>query len=177
MQENNSNVTPPPRSDIDSRKRRRGSGMAPTNQPVPAPLPGRVARLLAIGRRMLDGLLLWMGEAVIGVVPLLAHEVVARFGKVELAGRTPEECILAVVISGLALLSLVRFGPRHRREALTRLTYQMGLISLLALVAGAVMYGLAEMGLGGDSRLAHWALAAAFASSLVIALEEAMLGA
>jgi hypothetical protein len=140
---------------------------------VPPPLPGGGWR--TIGQSLLYGLLLWLGEAMIGVVPLGAHELVLRFsgdaGSSAEASLIPEVCILAVVISGLSVVSLLRFGPHGRGRQLDWPEYIMALASLVALIAGAVMYGLAAMKMNhGQTSLAVIALVGALFSSLAIAL-------
>src|ERR1700690_1871463 len=105
-------------------------GLRPTADPEEPRLPAQVAPRpppRAVWEAMFDAFVHWAGEAAIGLIPLLAHEVVAGFGKAPTTNVTPELCILTVVISGLAIFSLLRFGPHQRRLKLTALTYLMAL--------------------------------------------------
>jgi hypothetical protein len=140
--------------------------------------PARRAEVRAIGWSLLCGFLMWVGEALVGTVPLAAHEIVARFsGNAERPSGSdpiPEVCILAVVIAGLSVISLLRFGPRERPHRTTPVTYVMMIVSLAALISGGAMYGLAVMDMAhGETDLAVKALALALGSSLVLALERA----
>jgi hypothetical protein len=140
------------------------------------PATGRAA--LAIGKSVLHGAILWLAEVAIACVPLTAHEIVAEFsGGAEPSGRfdpIPEICILAVVISGLSIVSLARFGA-HEPAKHTPFTFIMLLPSVFSLMSGAVMYGLAAMGLDhGRTSLAYWAVSASLLTSFLITLEKSV---
>jgi hypothetical protein len=144
--------------------------------------PSWRARLGAIGWSLLCGFVMWLGEALIGVVPLGAHELVARFtaSAERPSGKDllPEMCILAVVVAGLNVVSVLRFGPHERRHRMTPVTFVMMIVSLAALMSGATMYGLAAMDLAqGQTDLAYKAWAAALGSSFVMAMERAIIDA
>ena len=140
-------------------------------------------RLLAAGRTAgaflraaCTGFLLWLGEAVIGVLPLAAVQLVSRFNGTPVADPIAEKCILAVVIAGLSLLSLFRFGPHGRRHRVSVFAYLLALVALLTLLAGGIMYGLAVTEAAkGDTDLASFNLKVALAASLLLALEAAIL--
>jgi hypothetical protein len=141
--------------------------------------PASRRALLAIGLSIVRGLVLWIGELVIACVPLAAHEIVADFsGEVEPPAGfdpIPEICILAVVISGLSVVSLARFGSGERVFRHTPFSFIMLLLSVFSLMSGAVMYGLAVMRLDhGQTGLAYWATTTALLSSFLIALEKAI---
>ncbi len=141
---------------------------------VPPPPPRR-AGLRAIGWSALCGLLIWVGEVVIGAVPLAAHERVARFTEGTESDPIPEVCILAVVISGLSVVSLARFGPHVRPFRHTPFMFVMLLVSVITLMSGAVMYGLAVMKLDrGHTELAYMAVGTALLTSFLVALEKAI---
>ncbi len=141
----------------------------------PRPVSWR-ARARAVARGVAAGLLLWAGEAVIGVLPLGAVEIVTRFTGVTAPPPIAEACILAVVISGLSLLSLLRFGPHQRAHRMTPVSYSLALVSVLTLMAGGLMYGLAATeNAHGATGLAYLDLWSALASSFLLALETAIL--
>jgi hypothetical protein len=79
----------------------------------------------------------WIGEALIGLIPLILYVIVNKYSSLPVIAicsgsaynaltkqyvgcealpesASPEICILAVVISGLAVLSVVPFGRRQR---------------------------------------------------------------
>lgn len=141
-----------------------------------APATGRAA--WAIGQSVLHGTIVWLAEVAIACVPLTAHEIVAEFSRgAEPSGRfdpIPEICIFAVVISGLSIVSLARFGA-HEPAKHTPLTFLMLLSSVFSLVSGAVMYGLAVMGLDhGRTGLAYWAVTASLLTSFLITLRKSV---
>jgi drug/metabolite transporter (DMT)-like permease len=149
------------------------------NNSVPPPRPPSWhTRAWAVIRSVAAGLMLWLGEAVIGVLPLGAVELVGRFRGSPVPAPIAEVCILSVVISGLSLLPLLRFGPHQRPHRMTAVSYILALITLVALMAGALMYGLAVTDIAhGDTGLAYLDLKVALAASLLLALEAAILDA
>jgi hypothetical protein len=118
-------------------------------------MPDR-ARILV--KSAVAALVLWLGEAVVGLLPWLTYALVsdhiasqniAAVCDRSMSNCTPiaetpyaEICILIVVISGLAFLALLNFGPHRRTAPFTALTYVLGLLTLLTLIIGAVFYGL-----------------------------------
>ena len=98
------------------------------------------------------GLLIWAGEAIVGIVPLGAHKVVAQHSKAAtgLDDPTAEVCILTVVISGLSLMSAFKFKPDKNSIKMTPMTYFFVVLALLALIVGAIMYGIVVTHLGKD---------------------------
>ena len=136
------------------------------------------SKLRRIAWSSLCGVLVWAGEAVVGVVPLGAHEVVAGHAKLMPDAGAPvaEVCILSVVTSGLSLTSLLRFGPHKRTVEMTPFTYVMGIISMICLMVGALMYGLAATANGRDDDSSiYFVLYVALVSSFSMALEKSIL--
>jgi hypothetical protein len=136
----------------------------------------------------------WFGEAVVGLLPLIAHEAIQKAAKLPVvpavcdsgmthcraASETPvaEICIVAVVMSGLALLSLVRFGPHRRKAPPTMLTFIVGLGALIALIFGLIFYALVTTGINQEIvSLTDYTLASALLTSLFLTLEGAILDA
>lgn len=94
----------------------------------------------------------WLGEAVVGLIPLLAYLAIHQFGHLPVASVcqgldgagsptgciqlaetvAPEVCILAVVISGLSVISVAR------RES-TIWTYLLVLFAVIALILGSLL--------------------------------------
>jgi hypothetical protein len=155
---------------------------------------GRQQLLRAAG----NGFVQWVGEAFVGLIPLAAYSVAhwvskpvyltalcsqavtqqyAQFAPncVQLADNPHQEiCILAVVISGLSVLSIAQFAPGRRRSPRTAFTYLMMMFSILALAFGALFYALITVHL--DKDIAPWSitvLGVALASSFFLAMQEA----
>lgn len=136
--------------------------------------------VIAVLHSVIVGLLVWSGEVVIGLLPLMAHELVARYSTPAL-GHGPdrlsaEVCILSVVVSGLALLSLLPFGPSQRKAPFSAWTYVLCLGILLSLIFGTMFYALeaAEASRGTDD-VVWYTLLSAVIGSLALAVEDAIL--
>jgi hypothetical protein len=85
---------------------------------------------------------------------------------------------LTVVISGLALLSVVNLGPRKRKAPVTAWSYILIVAAILALLAGALLYAVFGVHINrGADTVTWWVLAIALFSSLCLALEGAILDA
>ena len=103
---------------------------------------------------------MWAGENALGAIPLLAYMLIHNYrAPVKLFLCSPstqptalvsscntvggtivqELCILTVVISGLAVLSVFHLGPRARRAQPTALTHSLVVISMISLIAGAIL--------------------------------------
>jgi len=151
-------------------------------------------------RAIRNGFVQWIGEAVVGLIPWLAFSLTHGLSRPtdSLALCTPhsglvpgdlttgpcrilsdnayqEVCILAVVISGLALLSIGQFAQGRRKSPRNAFTYFMQLCAIVSLVAGAIFYALITAHL--DRGIALWtyaALGVALVSSLCLALQEAI---
>ncbi len=141
----------------------------------------------------------WFGETCIGLIPLLAFVIMhsyatptiqiiscpakAKLDYTVLPSCIPlpdnisqEICILTVVISGLALISL--WGPRARKAPVTAFSYVLIVAAILALLAGALLYALFGVHIDRDANAATlWVLAIALFSSLFLAVEGAILDA
>ncbi len=148
-----------------------------------------------VGNVCLSSFVLWAGEAAIGLVPLLTHFTVSTFSnrmvvaahcrnfEVPLehccvAANTPyaEMNILAVVISGLGLLSLIQFGPRGRRALFTPMTFLAAISSIGLLIVGSLLYALTASGISaGSENVTYEVLGLAMAVSFYLNLEEAWL--
>ncbi|WP_158808478.1 hypothetical protein [Beijerinckia sp. L45] len=143
-------------------------------------------------------LLRWLGEAVVGLVPLMAFKILQIFsqptihlylcpvdkpigpGFCQLFGEdaSQEVCILTVVISGLALWSLLKVASGPSREPITPLTQVQVILSVLSLLSGAMLYALYGAHIAKDAdRFSYIILAVALMSSLFIAIERAILAA
>jgi hypothetical protein len=141
----------------------------------------------------------WIGEAVIGLIPWIVYVYVNTYSDVPITGlcskqsfnqynktymscaplsqsASQEICILAVVISGLAVLSVVTLGARHR--PITIWTRLLTLMAILALIFGALSYGFFMSHLDRNADTITYAiLAVALFSSLCLAIEGAILSA
>lgn len=153
--------------------------------------PKRIARLPLRWRlfKSLSGaLVIWIGETVIGLIPLATHYLVATYSRVGAreghdavashltSAPLAEMNILAVVISGLGLLSLLRFGHHGRQARLTPMTHLAGLAALLLLITSSVLYALTAAEIGaGNGNVTQAILIFAVLVSLFLALEPAWL--
>jgi hypothetical protein len=145
----------------------------------------------------LHGLLQWIGEAVIGLIPLIVFEAVHSFSRLPVTGicslgsldqaknlymacipapegASQEICILAVVISGLAVLSVIPITSRQR--PITVWTRPLVLVALISLVFGSLFYAMysAHLDKSADT-ISSIVLVAALISSLFLAIEGAIL--
>jgi hypothetical protein len=147
----------------------------------------------------LYGLGQWLGEAVIGLIPLALFEVAHRYSTGPVTAICPEQkaplafgylsgctrltetpsqeiCILAVVISGLAILSTHVPGPGGRPT--TIFTRLLVVAALLALIFGSLLYAFYTVHLDKNAdELTYIALYVALLSSFFLAIEGAMLSA
>jgi hypothetical protein len=161
-----------------------------TTQPERANLltPRRIAAL--------HGFVQWMGEAAIGLIPWAVWFATHRFAILPtlatcgtneaglyncvpvVESPSPEICILAVVISGLAVLSVGRLG-RQRERQFTVFTYILMTLALLSLIFGSLFYALftAHMAKNAADTITYGILAVALLSSVSLALEGAILAA
>jgi hypothetical protein len=86
-----------------------------------------------------------------------------------------EICVLAVVISGLLLLSIAQFARGRRRAPRNALTYLMQLFAILSLVAGTLFYArITSHSYTGHEEWTYIVLAVALVSSFVLALQESI---
>jgi len=131
---------------------------------------------------------IWIGETVVGLLPLATHYLVAANRQVDsrlghdgaashlMTAPLAEMNILTVVISGLGLLSLIRFGHHGRQARLTPMTYLAGLAALLLLITSSVLYALTMAQVGpGNGSVTLAVLIFAVLVSLFLALEPAWL--
>jgi hypothetical protein len=149
-------------------------------------------------RAALHGIGQWLGEAVIGLIPLIVYELVHRYSSLPLTATCPKQtlnpyyptlqncvplvesssqevCILAVVISGLAVLSVVSLG-QHNQRKITGWTRILILLAVVALVFGSLFYGLITAHLDHDATsITYYVLAVALMSSFFLAVEGALL--
>ena len=156
--------------------------------------PQPVVRLLTAA---FYGFAQWIGEAVIGLIPWIVYVYVNTYSDVPATGLcnkqsfnmaakvynycTPlsqsasqEICILAVVISGLAVLSVATLGQKQR--PITVWTRLLMLMAILALIFGALSYGFFMSHLDRNADTVTYAiLSVALLSSLCLAIEGAML--
>jgi hypothetical protein len=147
----------------------------------------------------LRGILQWIAEAIIGVIPLIVFVFVHQFSSLPITAvcsreesaasgllsdckqilETPSQeiCILAVVISGLAVLSVVpQIRPQSRH--VTWFTRMLVLAAMLSLIFGSLSYGLFTAHLDKNADAVTYyilALALALLSSLFLSLEGAIL--
>lgn len=151
------------------------------------------------GAAVFRGIGQWIGEAAIGLIPLFVYELVHRFSSLPVTATctkppaafgnanpplvcTPiiesssqEVCVLAVVISGLAVLSVVSLSQRHERR-ITGWTRILILFAVGALITGSLFYGLFTAHLDKDANtMVYYVLAMALISSFFLAVEGAVL--
>jgi hypothetical protein len=163
---------------------------------LPEPTKSKLARYL---NATFNGLVQWACEAVVGLIPLgayaLAHGsddgrvITALCNHVVLDGaynafstycvQTPESplqeiCVLAVVISGLSLISIAQFSPSRRQPPRTPVTLLMSALAVGSLVAGGILYGQITAHRGVIDEWVYAALAIALISSLILAIQEAV---
>jgi hypothetical protein len=156
------------------------------------PKPGTWRR---VGGVCLMSLVVWAGEAAIGLVPLLTHFTVSSFsncmvvaarccpveGALEHCCAIPETPyaemnILAVVIAGLGLLSLIQFGPHGRKTRFTPMTFLAAISSIGLLIVGSLLYALTASGISaGSENVTREVLGLAMVVSFYLTLEEAWL--
>lgn len=157
--------------------------------------PGR-SLMVRYFRAALYGFAQWLGEAVIGIIPLFMYELVHRYSKRPITATCPDQntainqlyfgcskivesasqeiCILAVVISGLAVLSISPIGNRERRR--TVFTRLLLLLAVISLIVGSLFYAFYTAHLDHDAdAITYYVLAVALISSLCLALEDAIL--
>jgi glucan phosphoethanolaminetransferase (alkaline phosphatase superfamily) len=144
----------------------------------------------------LRGTVQWVAEAIIGVIPLAVYAYIHQFSNLPITAicsdggsnasklsdckpiidsPSQEICILAVVISGLAVLSVVRYA-RHEPRQITGFTLVLVLLALLALIFGSLSYGLFTAHLDKNADAVTYAiLVSALLSSLCLSIEGAIL--
>lgn len=148
---------------------------------------------------VLYGLAQWLGEAVIGVIPLFMYEMAFKYSHRAVIATCPEEsiaanqtyfgctrivespsqeiCILAVVISGLALLSIAPISSKKRRT-ITVFTRLLLIPALISLIAGSLFYAFFTAHLDQNADvITYYILSVALISSLCLAIEDAILSA
>lgn len=148
-----------------------------------------------VGGVCLMSFVVWAGEAAIGLVPLLTHFTVSTFsnrmvvtGRCRLPEGALEHCcaipempyaemnILAVVIAGLGLLSLIQFGPHRRKSPFTPMTFLAAISSIGLLIVGSLLYALTASGISaGSENVTCEVLGLAMIVSFYLTLEEAWL--
>jgi len=149
----------------------------------------------------LEGIGQWLGEAVIGLIPWFLYVVVHHFSSLPLTAVCPKQtpnpyapqtlinctalidspsqeiCILAVVISGLAVLSVVPWQGNRKRQ-ITGFTRLLVLFAVVSLILGSLFYALFTAHLDKDAdTITYYILATALLSSLCLAIEGAILAA
>jgi hypothetical protein len=124
---------------------------------------------------MKGALTVWAAEVCIGMLPLAARLLITAYVPDHKLDILPEECILAVVISGLALLSFFEMHPPPYPLKQEPLTCFLFLAALLALLSGASFYAVVstEIANGGNSTI-HSTLGTAVISSLCITIRRAL---
>lgn len=150
-------------------------------------------------RAVFNGCVQWAGEAVVGLLPLFAyllnhgfgresylpaicsstaHQAFARYSDVCVDNPDnplAEICVLAVVISGLSLLSIAQFTSRRRQTPKNALTYLMMLLAIMSLVAGTLFYAkITSHSNDGHAEWTYITLAVALVSSFVLAIQESL---
>src|SRR5437899_11201393 len=121
---------------------------------------------MALSKRQWGGVygaVQWGGETCVGLIPLLAFEMMHRYAGLKDALRdeilkctkgftyvspckpvvdsiSQELCILTVVSAGLAAVSVCSIGPNRRKDENTVLTYILLVICILTLLAGMLLY-------------------------------------
>jgi hypothetical protein len=149
-------------------------------------------------RAALHAVVQWAGETCVGLIPLLAFEMMHKYASVRgdifkctftnppyFSGCSPvvesisqEMCILTVVITGLSLLSVVNIGPQRRHAANTVLTYVLIVMTILALLAGMLLYAIFGAHIDREAEnVTAGVLAVALIGSLFLSLEGAILDA
>jgi hypothetical protein len=141
----------------------------------------------------------WLGEAVIGLIPWAGYVVIHQYGTLPVTATCPKQnpnpfapnllqnctplldspsqeiCILAVVISGLAVLSVVPMGRGQQRKS-TVLTRLLVLAALLSLMGGSLFYTLFAGHLDKSADIiTYYILATALLSSFFLAIEGEIL--
>jgi hypothetical protein len=148
----------------------------------------------------LHGVGQWVGEAVIGLIPLAIYQGVHRYSSLPITATCPKQtpnqvtqtlasctavtenssqevCILAVVISGLAVLSVVPLGLQKPRK-ITIWTRILILLAVVALIFGSLFYGLFTAHLDREATsITYNVLYVALLSSFFLAVEGAILNA
>jgi hypothetical protein len=151
------------------------------------------------GRAVFNGCVQWAGEAVVGLLPLfayvlnhgfgtdqlipalcspVAHQAFARYADV--CADNPDSplaeiCVLAVVISGLSLLSIAQFARGRRQTPKNAITYLMMLLAILSLVAGTLFYArITSHSNEGHEEWTYITLMVALVSSFALAIQESI---
>jgi hypothetical protein len=159
--------------------------------------PAISSRPSDVVHRCLVSTLIWLAEGVVGLFPLIGHEIiVAVVGSAPrpfpcfqtgqdasicyrmIEGPQREICILAVVFSGITLLNMLPFG--HNQGArFTEFTYGLFLLTLCSMFTASLLY--AGMFVVDDpserlNEVVGWTLAFALVSSLALTIEKAIYG-
>jgi len=137
-----------------------------------------------VRKAVLRAFLKWLGETVIGLIPLLARILflMTSDAGAHHVGLLPleEVNIVTVVICGLGLLSLFHLNP-HGEEGSSRyftpITYLIALMALLLLVGASLLYAVGVAGIAnGNATLPTFAgLGIAALVTLYLAIEQAWL--
>jgi hypothetical protein len=140
----------------------------------------------------MEATLVWLLEAMVGMLPLVAHYFIhimtvaterpamcpadLRLCRFMPDQPTPEICILAVVTAGISVIGALGFGHHFRRSELNALSYVLIFASGAACLVGFGMYAVASIGQlnGHFAWVTWWTLAAALASSFVLSIDKAV---
>jgi hypothetical protein len=148
----------------------------PTDEPVVSTHTGRSRRHWC--KRIGVALFVWGLETTIGLIPWMAHEASAALTK-PVADRPdstglPELCLLSVVCSSLALLSLLRDWFKGEARVANALTVMLATANVLACISGAFLYPLVDKQLlNPDMRgMPAVMLVAALGASFLLAAER-----
>lgn len=120
----------------------------------------------------------WALESLIGLIPYLAHEasviLAAPASHAPIESVLPELCVLSVVASALALLSLLRDWFIGEARKASALTVTLAVANIFALLAGGFLYPIVDNKLLTDGYQSVPAdiLAASLAASFLLATER-----
>lgn len=139
------------------------------------------ALYLAPGPYVRAALVVWFAELVVGVLPLAAHAVITvtvklpqHVAEVHASAFLPEFCIVSVVISGLAVVTVFEFEPRPHPLKREITTCFMLLVAVLCLVFSGMFYAFAVAEMISSPQYAIlYVWVAAVISSAAIAVRKA----
>lgn len=119
-----------------------------------------------------DAVMMWIGDTVVGMIPLLAHWFTFTFSDIAPISVQPEACILTVVTSGLAINAIFSLAfEKKTSRVVSRITYFAFFMALFSLIGGLILYVAVITGKKIIDQAMWWVLATSLISSFALTTE------